>query len=291
MTHSADLTRENKSQKEKGHHKVKRSRVREVLAQDANDIYNRFLCWLIWPSLAFYAIFTIFNSHTDVTAVDADANTLLISIARDSGLRMSMKKFPPSLLLGLHWCSGLALFIAVVLQKHTVLKMFRSSFSRFSLLHRKLGYLIFLLIASMTIGGYALGSYSAFDQFDVFSVFFALPWALWLIGLWWTATKTTTTTTTTSTTHSSLSLHRFLGNMLLKGCISVPISRLVGSLFQRIGSPFWSDVSGFYQGIGCVSFVVFIWQTVELYQFLQERRKEEEKTRNLQPNQSHQRIN
>ena len=73
----------------------------------------------------------------------------------------------------------------------------------------------------MDAAGYAMGRFSSFSHFDTFSVLFALPFAVWLVGIWLTATR------------GWLQTHRLLSNMLLKGCIATPLARAGGALPQQ----------------------------------------------------------
>jgi hypothetical protein len=77
-----------------------------------------------------------------------------------------------------------------------------------------------------------------------------------MIGIYFTAKKTCPVT---------LSLHRLLGNMMLKGCVAVPASRFAGAALQLFGKPYWNEVSGFYQGITGTSLIVCLWETYDLY--------------------------
>lgn len=58
-----------------------------------------------------------------------------------------------------------------------------------------------------------MGRYSLFNDFMTFNMFFALPWVIWIFGIYWSANN------------SRIRFHRLFTNMLLKGCCSVPFSR------------------------------------------------------------------
>ena len=53
----------------------------------------------------------------------------------------------------------------------------------------------------------------------------------------------------------------FLGNMLLKGCIATPLSRVGGAFLQRRG---WALAPGYYQGIFGVAAVIGVWQLADI---------------------------
>jgi len=105
----------------------------------------------------------------------------------------------------------------------------------------------------MNTGGYLMGSYSLLDKFTTFSFFFALPWWLWIIGIYFTARV------------KYLRWHRLLSNMLLKGCLAVPCSRLTGAMFQYFG---WEESAGYYQGIATAAFIIALWQIGDIYHFI-----------------------
>jgi hypothetical protein len=230
--------------------------VRAELLLDADDFYNRYGRWVVLPALLWY-LYNIFSTPSMLEELakvnDTRPDAVLTSVARDSGLKMTMKTVPPEYLVNLHSMSGLALFLCVMVQKHTVREMVFKSYKKYAPIHRAVGCLCLLFICGMTFGGYMLGAYSAFEGFDIFSIFFAAPWICWLFGIYLTGQPTT----------RMLSVHRLLGNMLLKGCIAVPISRIAGAALQKVEG--WNEVSGFYQGIGGVSFLIFLWQSYDIY--------------------------
>ena len=119
--------------------------------------------------------------------------------------------------------------------------------------HRRLGYCILLACAIMDGAGYYMGRYSAFPHFETFSVWFALPFAVWLILIPLTAKL------------KLLHTHRLLSNMLVKGCIATPLSRVGGAHLQRMG---WETASGYYVGIFGVAMVIGVWQLIDIYYYL-----------------------
>ena len=109
----------------------------------------------------------------------------------------------------------------------------------------------------MDAAGYAMGRFSSFAHFDTFSVLFAAPFALWLVGIWLTATS------------GWLRTHRLLSNMLLKGCIATPLARAGGALLQQF-RPDLGIAFGYYGGIGAVTVLIGVWQVFELAAFARE---------------------
>ena len=50
--------------------------------------------------------------------------------------------------------------------------------------------------------------------------------------------------------------------MVLKSCIAVPLSRVMGAYLQRSG---WGEASGYYTGILATTVLIGLWQVYELY--------------------------
>jgi hypothetical protein len=220
--------------------------LRSQLVHDSNDLYNKYFKWFIVVFIAWYVTHAVLTDHKDETE-----NGILTSTARDTGLKMTMSEFPPSRFLNIHATSGMLLCVIVLVQKQTVLWMLERSYAQYKVIHKYLGYVILLLICGMVYGGYMLGLYSAFPAFSTFSIFFAAPFAFWTVAIYYTARP------------SMISVHRLLGNMLLKGCVAVPLSRIGGAFLQNLDG--WNDVSGFYQGIGGTAMIIVVWQGYELF--------------------------
>jgi len=104
----------------------------------------------------------------------------------------------------------------------------------------------------MDAGGFLMGSYPKLSNFSTFNIFFATPWIIFVVGTYVTATR------------KNVHLHRLMANMLIKGAISVPFSRLAGSVLQKLG---WDEASGYYQGIFGVAALIFLWALVDVYEF------------------------
>ena len=58
----------------------------------------------------------------------------------------------------------------------------------------------------------------------------------------------------------TIHLHRYFGNMLLKGCIATPLARIAGSILQGQG---FENSNGYYVGIGSVTIIISIWQIID----------------------------
>mmetsp|Transcript_5741 Transcript_5741/g.8840 ORF Transcript_5741/g.8840 Transcript_5741/m.8840 type:complete len:103 (+) Transcript_5741:162-470(+) len=60
--------------------------------------------------------------------------------------------------------------------------------------------------------------------------------------------------------------HRMAGNILVKSCIAVPSSRILGAILQRFCAQFLSHSQGYYLGILSCTIIVGIWEIKELYE-------------------------
>eukprot|EP01102_Stenamoeba_stenopodia_P014063 TRINITY_DN4640_c0_g1_i2.p1 TRINITY_DN4640_c0_g1~~TRINITY_DN4640_c0_g1_i2.p1 ORF type:complete len:304 (+),score=60.65 TRINITY_DN4640_c0_g1_i2:278-1189(+) len=158
-------------------------------------------------------------------------------------------------LLSLHSIAAAFLFLLVAIQKYTVQRMKDDKdYKTYADIHRNVGYICLIVIPTMALGGFLLGGYSSFENFSYFSVVFAAPFVFWTLGIYWTAQKYSS---------SMISAHRLLGNMLLKGCVAVPLARVFGSLLQSRGD--WDDEVAFYTGIKLASLLIAIWELTEMY--------------------------
>ena len=165
----------------------------------------------------------------------------------------------PLWLLRMHRYGAVALVVLVLLQKEVVRAMAaafpglaarrRLGYGALAALHRRAGYAALVALAVMDGAGFVAGSaHSAFPGFRTFSYFFAAPFALWLLCIWLTAAT------------GWLRAHAFLSNMLLKGCIATPLSRLGGAALQRLG---WPTAAGYYVGIFGVACAIGLWQAAD----------------------------
>eukprot|EP01124_Arcella_intermedia_P031128 TRINITY_DN6951_c0_g1_i1.p1 TRINITY_DN6951_c0_g1~~TRINITY_DN6951_c0_g1_i1.p1 ORF type:complete len:235 (+),score=56.80 TRINITY_DN6951_c0_g1_i1:71-775(+) len=227
--------------------------LRERLQEDSVDLYHRYAKWTCVPAILVYIIRSLISSHQ----LEENPNHKITSTSRDSGLRMELNEPFPAYLLNLHYISAILLFLIIILQKETVKKM-SQNYSQWNKTHKRLGNLCLTLAFCMDVGGYFMGFYSSMTHFTFFNFFFALPWVLWIVSIYISA-KT-----------KSYQLHQLSSNMLLKGCLAVPFSRLGGALLQRCG---WEEAEGYYQGIGAVSVLIAVWQCYELYGFFSRKEK------------------
>ena len=207
-------------------------RVQRLIELDATDFYNRRAKWVLVPVLAMYNFHSVFLSRgqrSDTRSISGE------------GLAMDLVAPLPLPLLHAHSCGAIVLVLLTLLQKETVPGMLRAPTKDGSRplglatsgarLHRRLGYGCLTALAVMDAAGYAMGRYSAFANFDTFSVLFALPFAAWLVAIPLTARC------------GWMRSHRLASNMLLKGCIATPLSRLGGALLQHRG---WPTAAGYY---------------------------------------------
>ncbi len=231
----------------------------KLLAEDASDLYHRRLKLVLVPVLGAYALNALF-ARSSAARVRGEVGEWL-SISGDSGLRMALRAPFPPLLLAAHSVGAVVLMALTLFQKEVVRAMARD-LAGYVALHRRIGYAALAALAVMDAAGYAAGSaYSAFPGFSTFAKGFALPFAIWLVGIWATAWA------------GWLRSHALLGNMLVKGCIATPLSRIGGACLQRMG---WPMAAGYYQGIGAVACVIGVWQAADCLAFA---RKELERRR------------
>jgi hypothetical protein len=246
------------------------------LLADADDLYHTQFKKYVVPVLLIYVLHALWASYKTLRRPEEDGDGPMMSVGGDSGLEMDLKEPFPRWMLAAHAVGACVLVVLTIIQKEVVgwmadivkakaesyrgasaelLKVLRSPEYATGLLrlHRRLGYAILACLAVMDGAGYKLGSeYSAFPGFATFAKFFAAPFALWLVGIWATAKL------------GWLQVHRLLANMLLKGCIATPLSRIGGAILQRSG---WSTADGYYKGIGGVAAIIAVWQTYELALF------------------------
>jgi Ni,Fe-hydrogenase I cytochrome b subunit len=182
----------------------------------------------------------------------------LYSIARDSGLRMKIKKEFSGILRNLHSFAGLALIVAMLVQKYWVLL----NMPVYKKIHRWIGLFILSAMCVMAIAGYYLGKDSEFSNFDNFSVLFAFPWIFWVFAIY-----------ITIVVYKSKVWHNFFADMAFKGCLAVPLARLSGTFLQKFSD--LSDEDGFYGGIAFVSVVFTVWQGWDLLKLISVFQKKE----------------
>ena len=222
--------------------------LRQQVLNDSADEFNKFAKWFIIPIVILYVCFILVQPHIVYPVAEGYQ-----TIARDSGLLMKTIQPFPEYLLSMHWIMAVLLFLLVFFQKLTVYKMLSGWRKK---VHSKVGYAILFLIGGMNYAGYKLGDYSSLPNFDWFIIVFAAPWAIWMVSIYITIKL------------KQIMLHRFLSNMLVKGCIAVPMARIVGSSLQRMG---WEEGSGYYTGIGAVSLVISVWLFYDIYKIIRGR--------------------
>lgn len=92
-----------------------------------------------------------------------------------------------------------------------------SEYRSYKKLHKYVGFAVLISAFSMAAAGFYLGYFSNLDYFETFSYFFALPWFIWFFSIYITIKM------------KKFGLHRILSNSLVKGCIAVPLTRLLGA--------------------------------------------------------------
>jgi len=224
----------------------------DVLKIDAADWYHRRIKHVAVPVLVVYTV------HALVTP---GIRSKHLSISGDSGLTMDLKAALPPVMLHAHSIGALSMVCMILVQKELVRSRLYNTlrspvqYASSMLVHRRLGYAILVACLVMDAAGYAMGHFSAFPSFEVFSAWFALPFAAWLVAIPLTARA------------GWLRSHRLASNMLLKGCIATPLSRLGGAGLQRLG---WATASGYYVGIFGVACAIGLWQVADVVGFVRE---------------------
>eukprot|EP01087_Luapelamoeba_hula_P009246 TRINITY_DN2376_c0_g1_i1.p1 TRINITY_DN2376_c0_g1~~TRINITY_DN2376_c0_g1_i1.p1 ORF type:complete len:276 (+),score=44.19 TRINITY_DN2376_c0_g1_i1:94-921(+) len=224
-----------------------------AMREDRGDLLSKISLVLV----AFYSLWAFNTFYWDhFTGLYHDPSQPLLSTARDSGLRMTLTAPFNAVYLHMHSISGTMLLFTAVMQKFSVTKFSsHDSAVPWRQVHHYLGYGLCVLMLTMSLSGFALGFSSAWANFDTFSVFFALPWLLWAVTIYLSAR------------YQKWRFHRLVANQMIKGCLTVPASRLVGGLMQRT-YPEWGEAQGYFVGIFSVALVVFIWETIDICRFL-----------------------
>eukprot|EP00729_Bicosta_minor_P015550 gene15550-25586_t len=230
-------------------HRLPASAWWQELLLDSKDSYNRIAPYIL-PLISLYLALAVLQlgGHLlypppPAAAGNNNAGTVP-SVAADSGLRMTLSERMPPWMVAVHGMGATSLFGLVLYQKHTVVEMAKEGLNGpAASAHKCSGYICLLLVFTMDVAGFALCRYSAWQHFETFSYAFAFPWLVWIVAIYTTSGK-------------RIRLHRFFGNFLVKGCISVPLARMGGAVLQRTG---WEEELGYYVGIGGVSLAVFGW--------------------------------
>lgn len=220
---------------------------------DALDIYHRRFKYITLPCLSLYIVHALRHSGQQIAGSNA---TSFVSSSGDSGLKMTLSSPIPYWMLVAHGRGSLLLCALVLMQKEVVRWMARSggaSVLSYARVHRAIGYTTLMTLVIFIYSGYSMCAHSTFEDFDIFAILFVMPFVVWLVGIWLTARA------------HMWKAHAFLANMLLKGCIATPLSRVGGAFLQRHG---WPLSSGYYQGIFGVAAVVGVWQLSDLVAFV-----------------------
>lgn len=226
--------------------------IRRALEADEKDAYNTAIKWLAVPCIATYIAVTLMHS----SSVQVASNDSVVYTSRDTGLQMTATSLFSHDLLAIHLWSGIGLCFLVLFQKYIV-SLMSSSYKYYKDIHCALGFFILLLSLQMSIAGFFLGFKSALPNFLAFSVLFAAPWVIWAVTVWWSASA------------ARIHTHRLLGNMMVKGCLAVPLSRVSGAYLQK----YQGEVDGYYTGIIFASTVVGVWQVFDCWLFWRDGKK------------------
>ena len=102
--------------------------------------------------------------------------------------------------------------------------------------------------------GVGLAPSSSWDRFELFSIAFAAPWVVWAVAI------------VISARLRNFRFHKLMSNQMLKGAITVPLSRLVGSFVQRT-FPDLGEALGYYFGIFGVVLIILVWEMSDVYAY------------------------
>ncbi len=127
------------------------------------------------------------------------------------------------------------------------------------MLHKGLGYLVLVFMAWMVMGGLLMSPFPVCDTFPIFNVFFALPWIVWIVEL------------IRSGASRAIVYHRIMGNLAVKGCVAVPLARILSAALQSLQGP--TEAEAYYGGIGLSSLIIACWAVFDLYHMRDDIRK------------------
>lgn len=228
----------------------------DAVASDRTDIWNRQVRFVVLPILFVYVVHALLQTHTTdmiVSTSNEEEQTIYHARARDSGLLMTLKAPFPSFLQDVHIYSAILLFIATFVQKELVRRGI--GLAKPAAVHHYLGYFVLLMANVMNAAGFFMGwgDFSNLDNFTIFIWFFAAPWPLISLGIYFSAKL------------SAWQWHRLFANALLKACIAVPMSRVLGAVLQRNG---WEHALGYYTGIIGSTILIGLWQIADIVQLL-----------------------
>jgi len=243
--------------------------TKHQLIADAKDFFNRQLKYVIYIFITIYVALFLFNKYIynwfvhntiNKTAFVND-NGKSAHVAADSGLVMNFKNFRTydfRIYHNIHAFFAIGIFMIVLFQKFTVSKMAKyidgTFYNAFLEYHVYCGKFCLFCVLIMDFCGLFLGRYSTWENFQTFNLFFFAPWIFMVIGIYGYAKQKT------------IHLHRYFGNMLLKGCIATPLARIAGSILQGQG---FENSNGYYVGIGSVTIIISIWQIIDTYYLFQ----------------------
>ncbi len=196
----------------------KKKLVFKQFSIDSKDFYNRFLKYIVFISYCIYFVYSLF--YNDSTTLPK-ANHKYEYYSRDTGLKMTLNAKFPKYLLHIHSFASFVLVMGAFFLKFSTLQLAKASnvkiIKLYKSLHVLVGYATLIAAICMAVAGFFLGYYSDLDNFETFSYFFAGPWFVFFFGIYYSAKW------------KLWGWHRVLGNMLVKGCIAVPLVRILGS--------------------------------------------------------------
>ena len=227
---------------------------------------------------------------TAVSSSSADSTENASRIAFDyfspEGLRMTLSAAFPTDWLNIHYYCAVLLVPAALLQKHFIRKMDPSgaknkeeqTFYRKNV-HPNLGHATVMLMVGMALGGYKIRDVSTFPNFLTAMIYFVAPWAVFIVGIIFTAYYKWT------------KLHAILGNCVVKSCVAVPLARMLSTALQTqyvanlttarhtegyAAAEHQALSDGYYQGILSAAVIIAVWVVVDLIGFLRRLKAQED---------------
>ena len=122
--------------------------------------------------------------------------------------------------------------------------------------------MIIALLLLMIYTAWDVSAHSKWESFHIFKYLFVAPFAFCSIAIPVTARL------------KWMVCHWFLGNLLLKACLAVPVARAIGSALQRLGM---DGPPGFYTGISIATALGVAWHAYDFRNMLRDQRLEQER--------------
>lgn len=242
----------------------------QALRLDSFDSYNTVAGYLMLPLMIGYVGLAIVKRHTLETAPDSkDSDSVpLLRYQAPDGLALTLAghDFSP-LLLQLHRLSGIFLVLLTLAQKHVTVPGLRRGMPQYRTYHWIAGYLTVFLMLSMSISGFLMRDTPVYSSFPTAMWLFFTPWPIIALAV------------LSSAYSKAWNAHGIAGNVALKACLSVPMARVMGGVFQRHagGNSWLLEQWGYYTGIGMTACVIGVWAGWDVWVWYAAMKREERK--------------